>query len=518
VGWDLKSVEEGVSDPMAAAEALRHATGLEDTFRATVEAADAASLAFAHAAAEPDDTAAQDRLTAARGPLADARAAALERVLQHSLPDGDAPAARWIRSQASRRVSGAGGAAEAESGLFARWQVLSGSVDQCMVDAPSPSSLAARAQRAHLVEEAWAPHRVEAARVASEVVRSRLGRARMAGVGPMELAGTSARASAATVAGMRGLAWDARPVLQRYLRARAEHLGAQPGPLPAGVRHQPLDVGENAKPWTFDEATDHLLRAFGEHAPELAAFARRALRSGWVDAPPKSRFPGTCMHWSSSRASRIHMVFDGSRDSVVTLAHELGHAFHADVLYRRGPTPLDLPVSVAETASLVAEGIARRSLGGDDEVLLLDAELAGATKWLLDAGQTLALEERMWHMRASGPLDDRLLGDAAVEVAEEWFGPLAHPNRTYWASQWMFFLPGHVALALPYQLAFGFASLLEPEALAEAWVPLLADTEDASLETLARRHLGVDLAEAATYGPVLEGLEAQVARFEALVL
>ena len=40
--------------------------------------------------------------------------------------------------------------------------------------------------------------------------------------------------------------------------------------------------------------------------------------------------------------------------------------------------PVELPIALAESASLVAEGLVRARIGGDDELSLLDDELAGA--------------------------------------------------------------------------------------------------------------------------------------------
>jgi len=326
-----------------------------------------------------------------------------------------------------------------------------------------------------------------------------------------------------TVEVMLATARRAAPILRRYLRARTRALGADPDAgLPVGIRHHPLpgsDGDAHSEPRA--DVAQAVIDAFAAASPGLAAFARRALGEGWVDAAPRpEKNPiATCMHWSALGASRISMAHDGSAAATVTLAHELGHAYHAELLYQRGPTPVDLPISLAETASLVAEGLVRSRLA-DGALTLLDSELAGATKWLVDAGQTLALERRILAMRREGPLSAQALCDATADVMQEWFGPMQRPFRPYWASQFLFWLPGHIGVALPYLLAYLFASRVLTRArepgFAEDWAALLVDAEVGSLEELAEEHLSLDLADPTTWDPVIASLQAKVERFERL--
>jgi oligoendopeptidase F len=79
------------------------------------------------------------------------------------------------------------------------------------------------------------------------------------------------------------------------------------------------------------------------------------------------------------------MNFDGSQDSVSTLAHELGHAFHNVVLAPRTPDAARLPMALAETASIFCETLLfeHAAAGATDDaerLALLDVHLVGATQ------------------------------------------------------------------------------------------------------------------------------------------
>ncbi len=58
--------------------------------------------------------------------------------------------------------------------------------------------------------------------------------------------------------------------------------------------------------------------------------------------------------------SRVLCNFDGSFDSVQTLAHELGHAYHNVNLGERTPMQRSTPMALAETAAAITN---RNALG-----------------------------------------------------------------------------------------------------------------------------------------------------------
>ena len=95
----------------------------------------------------------------------------------------------------------------------------------------------------------------------------------------------------------------------------------------------------------------------------VLACARRRWRSAafdeqWVDAEARDgkRGGAFCMPVRGDE-SRVLMNFDGTFDSVSTLAHELGHAYHNTNLAERTPLQRQTPMALAETASIFCETI-----------------------------------------------------------------------------------------------------------------------------------------------------------------
>src|SRR5438093_4814913 len=119
---------------------------------------------------------------------------------------------------------------------------------------------------------------------------------------------------------------------------------------------------------------------FVRYSERIAGFAERAFRERWIDAEPRTgkQGGGFCMGVRPGE-SRILMNYDGSFNSVSTLAHELGHAYHNLNLETRTPLQSDTPSTLAETASIFCDTLsfeaALRQASGPERLALLEASL-----------------------------------------------------------------------------------------------------------------------------------------------
>jgi oligoendopeptidase F len=98
------------------------------------------------------------------------------------------------------------------------------------------------------------------------------------------------------------------------------------------------------------------------------------------------------------------MNFDGSLDSVTTLAHELGHAFHNVALARRTPIQKRTPMALAETASIFCETLlfersARQVEDDAQRIALLDVYLVGASQVVVDIHSRFLFESELCRRR-----------------------------------------------------------------------------------------------------------------------
>ncbi|MBO0693815.1 MAG: hypothetical protein J2P58_13010, partial [Acidimicrobiaceae bacterium] len=208
------------------------------------------------------------------------------------------------------------------------------------------------------------------------------------------------------LAAMQAAAIASFPNFRRFLRAKSRlHTGSDGGlawwdlvaPVP----------GESGVSWR--QATDAVEEAFATFSPQLAGLARRAFAEGWIDAGPKvgKRGGAFCIPVRGPE-SRVLMNFDGSWDSVSTLAHELGHAYHNANLAARTALQRRTPMALAETASIFCETILVQAglaaAGREERLALLNLDLTGATQVVVDIHSRFLFERAVFERRAEGPL------------------------------------------------------------------------------------------------------------------
>src|SRR6185295_12438460 len=98
-----------------------------------------------------------------------------------------------------------------------------------------------------------------------------------------------------------------------------------------------------------------------------------------------------------------------SEDSMSTLAHELGHAYHSWVLRDQPLVLQDYPMNLAETASTFAECVLAeerlaQTTSRDEQIGLLDNMLSDAIAFLLNIHCRFIFENNFHRERANGEL------------------------------------------------------------------------------------------------------------------
>lgn len=113
----------------------------------------------------------------------------------------------------------------------------------------------------------------------------------------------------------------------RYYRLKAGWFGRDK--LDYWDRNAPLPGDDNRR-YTWGEARDIVLDAFGRFDPGMAALAERFFAGGWIDAAPRpGKDSGAFSHpVVPSVHPYILLNFYGRPRDVTTLAHELGHGVH----------------------------------------------------------------------------------------------------------------------------------------------------------------------------------------------
>jgi oligoendopeptidase F len=330
-----------------------------------------------------------------------------------------------------------------------------------------------------------------------------------------------------TLDAMLEAARRAQPLIHRYLALKAKAL------------HQPYlswadtvaTLGKSTGKVGYGEAQDFIVQQFDEFSPRFADFAKRALAERWIEVEDRAgkRGGGFCADVPLSKQSRIFMTWGGNARSVSTLAHELGHAFHNEVLHAVPLSQRRVPMTLAETASTFAEALVReaslsRTTDENERLRLLDGSMGDALAFLVNIPARFELERAFYRMRADGPLEAEALEQETIAIFSRWYGPVVSAvDPLFWASKLHFYIAGLSFYNFPYTFGYLFSNLVyetfRPQGAAglAGYERLLRRTGDEWAEPIAREELGVDLGDPETWMRAIKPVERDFAALEAMV-
>lgn len=331
-----------------------------------------------------------------------------------------------------------------------------------------------------------------------------------------------------TLETMMGTAQEYFPVFRRYLQAKARALGA--GALPWYDLFAPL--GQSTSRWQFGTARRLIIAQFGGFSARLSEMARRAFDERWIDAEPRSgkRDGAYCMPLRAHLGeSRVFANYGENLNSVTTLAHELGHAYHNVNLAGRTATQRDLPMVLAETASTFCESVVRmgalQQADRNEQIAILDDALTMATGVVVDIASRFQLEHGVFEQRAQRILSIDELNSLMLQAQKDTYGDgldaeILHPYM--WAAKPHYYRPELSFYNFPYMfgLLFGLGLYAryqaEPQTFIASYDDLLSATGMADPATLAGR-FGIDVRTPAFWRASLDVISRDVERLVALL-
>ena len=201
------------------------------------------------------------------------------------------------------------------------------------------------------------------------------------------------------------------------------------------------------------------------------------------------------------------MTYTNSADSMSTLAHELGHAYHSWVLRNEPVLQQDYPMNLAETASTFAEAVLgeqRLQLASTDyeRLQILDGMLGDAVAFLMNIHARFLFEDEFHRQRATGELTSDQLNELMVKAQREaYLNTLADQgwNPRFWVSKLHFYITSVPFYNFPY--TFGYLLSLGVYAIGKDSGPdfpqnyrrLLLATGSQDAEDAVQSTMGFDL-------------------------
>ena len=300
---------------------------------------------------------------------------------------------------------------------------------------------------------------------------------------------------------------DNLPRLKKYIDAKKKLLGIDK----FRWYDQFAPCGNAEKLYPFDEAGKFIVENLRSFSSDMADFAEMAIEKNWIEAEdrPNKRGGGYCTGLGKYNQSRIFMTYAGTYENLLTLAHELGHAYHSWVLKEKQPFAQSYPMNLAETASTFAEAVVTdaalaQTTDPQEKLMLLEQKLQGAYTMMCDIHSRYLFDKNFYEQRKNGVLSTQQLKDLMVKVQKEAYGDLLdesgyHP--LFWCSKLHFYITTAPFYNFPYTFGFMFSGGIYDQAkkegasFADKYAALLADTGSMTTEEVAKKHLGMDLTE-----------------------
>ncbi len=256
-----------------------------------------------------------------------------------------------------------------------------------------------------------------------------------------------------------------------------------------------------SKKWSFDQARDYVLKEYKSFSQAMYAFAKNAFDSGWIDAEIRSGKVGGAYDedFPKNHQSRILTNFTGTFSDIITLAHELGHAYHFSCMKGKPALFFDYPMTLAETASTFAETIVKQDMiqqaEGSDKIKIIDLDLQDTSQVLVDILCRFYFEQSVFEEREKGELNANDFCRLMLAAQEKTYGcGLNEERHEYmWAVKSHYYSTDFDFYNYPYAFGQLFAAGLyarskkEGPAFAKTYASLLADTGSMSCEDLCKK-------------------------------
>ena len=330
-----------------------------------------------------------------------------------------------------------------------------------------------------------------------------------------------------TLEAMLGAMDEYLPKFWQYLKAKGKALGHEKG-LPWYDLFAPM--GKSSTKFTAQQAKDFLVAQFEPFNPEEAQMIADAFDQEWIDFYPRSGKVGGafCADVEAIGQSRILTNFDGAFGDVVTLAHELGHAYHNHCIRNQRILNHDYSMPLAETASTFNECVVMASAiagAADDQekLALIESQLQDATQIICDIYSRYRFEAMVFTNRPEQFMHADQLCDMMTQAQKQSYGDgldeaVMHPYM--WVCKSHYYGPTFYNFPYAFGGLFARGLYAQYEKEGASFIPkynlLLQTTTVATAEDTAKV-AGIDLTDKQFWRDALQTIADQIDQFCALV-
>lgn len=311
----------------------------------------------------------------------------------------------------------------------------------------------------------------------------------------------------------------------RYYALKAKAMGK--ARLDHWDRNAPIETTA-PRAFTWSQGREIVLDSFSDLGAEFAERAAGFFDRPWIDgrARPGKQSGAYAHPVTADRHPYVFLNWMGERRDVLTLAHELGHGVHQTLAADQGTLLADTPLTLAETASIFAEGLTF-------DRLLATApkrEQRGLLAGRIEDGLNTVVRQIAFHRFETRFHDERQKGEVSQQrINELWLtemgaslGPAVTLNPGY--EHWWAYV-SHFVHSPFYVYAYAFGDLLvaalmearraDPKGFTPLYRDLLAGG-GARTYVEALKPFGLNPRDPAFWSVGCKRLERLVDQFEAL--
>lgn len=314
---------------------------------------------------------------------------------------------------------------------------------------------------------------------------------------------------------------------QKYVNGKAEK-GLAFYDLFAPIEN-PQENSILSKKWTFDEARTYVIERYRSFSEDMGNFAEKAFRENWIDAQVRPGKVGGAYDedFAIGHQSRIMTNFTGTFSDIVTLAHEIGHAYHFSCLKGKSVSFFSYPMTLAETASTFAETIVKQDIlkkcSEAEKLQILDMDLQDVSQVLVDILCRFYFEKSVFEERKKGELNAQDFCSLMRQAQEKSYskGLNSERHEYMWAVKSHYYSTGLDFYNFPYAFGQLFAVALyqrylkEGKSFAKTYKEILSRSGSMSCEELCR-NAGFDITDMEFWKSGIEFYSSRIREFSEL--
>lgn len=327
-----------------------------------------------------------------------------------------------------------------------------------------------------------------------------------------------------TLDAMWGAVNDRKPMLKDYFDIKAKLLGLDK--LSWYDLRAPMSSGKI----DFDTAMDIIIEQYSKFNPEMGKFAQWTIDNQFIESENRDgkKQGAYCMYFRKEQEPRIFLTFTNSYDSMSTVAHELGHAYHSFVLKDRPNELTFYPMNLAETAStfgeaIIADYLIEKAKDKQEKIAMLDKVISDAVNYLMNIHSRFIFECALYEERERGEIPASRLTELMLDAQRKaYYGLLDEYHPLFWASKLHFYITAISFYNFPYTFGYLFSNALyaiakeQGKEFAETYKKILISTGCMKTEDVVSTNLNMDISKKDFWFKSLDNLSEKINEFKSI--